>query len=86
MKKSETNHLNYMDDEGVIYCVKRNKLVKLVDIREDCFTQCRRFQGTIQGKGVECSWIDNASSARKIDVYSPQAEYDRMNTNKRGIK
>jgi hypothetical protein len=54
-----TNHINYMDSDGHIYCCLRNKLVKLDQQQEERFCHgCKMFAGFVSGGGVECAWED----------------------------
>ncbi|NHN33014.1 hypothetical protein [Paenibacillus agricola] len=54
-----TNHVNFVDSEGQIYCCLRNKLVKLDQQQEERFCNgCQMFAGFANGGGVECMWED----------------------------
>lgn len=75
--KGETIHLNYVNKAGRIYCRKFNSLQFLENL--DC-AECPMFLGTIQGNGVECSWIDrDYKELESIEIFNPKDEYDRLN-------
>ena len=64
-----TNHINYPDINGEIYCRRLHKVIELDKVGEfwkDCF-QCKMFNGSYQGMGVECLWDDNIG----LHVYKP---------------
>jgi len=52
------NHLNYLDNEGRVYCRAHNELKTLGTM--DCFN-CPLFRGSLQGAGVECTYLDRVT-------------------------
>lgn len=75
------NHINYPDNEQSIYCKKKNLIVKLDNNQHfinSCFN-CKYFNGTYQGSGIECLYED--SSDNYVKYYdNAKFAYSEQNT------
>ncbi|MCS7464750.1 hypothetical protein N0M98_32200 [Paenibacillus doosanensis] len=70
------NHINYMDQDGHIYCCLRNKVVKLDEQQKEKFCKgCSMFAGTAEGKGVECLWEDARTANDPWIADDPRREF-----------
>lgn len=72
------NHINYMDQEGQVYCCLRNKVVKLDEQQREQFCKgCSMFAGHADGRGVECVWEDSRHISEPFIVLDPTKEFIR---------
>ena len=75
-----SNHINYPDFQGNVYCRKDNVIMnmdKSGKFWSKC-VKCPMFAGTYQGEGIECTWDD--PDAKSYIQYSDDAksEFIRM--------
>lgn len=69
-------HRNYVSKSGQVYCKKENAI--LFADSTPC-KSCPMFAGFLQGRGVECSWVDRQNKIPVVEVYNPREEYSRLN-------
>ena len=70
-------HQNFItESNGLVYCKKKHKVVKLSIITPQCF-ECPYFYGCLQGEGVECGWEDVIADPF-VAVINPQEEFLRV--------
>jgi hypothetical protein len=71
-----TNHVNFMDSDGHIYCCLRNKVVKFDQEQKERFCHdCKMFAGFADGRGVECEWEDLRGVNNPYIVVDPVQEF-----------
>jgi len=76
VKNNKVNHINILDDDSKVYCHKLNK----VELLEKCSCRtCVKFNGTAQGRGVECSYPDTESEVISVTIYDAYTEFKRLN-------
>jgi hypothetical protein len=65
------NHINLADEEGNVFCRKKNEVVTLDDYHftNHC-SKCDMFVGAAQGGGVECEWTDLREKVKNPFVVS----------------
>jgi hypothetical protein len=69
-------HVNYMDQDGQIYCCLRNRVVKLDQQQQEQFCSgCKMFAGLASGQGVECAWEDMRNVSEPHIVTDPNREF-----------
>lgn len=56
---AKVNHLNYIPSSGNIYCERLRDIVSFdnVHVMQHC-NECRFYNGSVQGEGVECLYED----------------------------
>ena len=72
------NHINFPDPNGKVYCYAQNKIVSFNDVFVKC-SKCKYFNGTAQGRGIECLWEDTKAKTDIVNVFFPKTEYKRVN-------
>ncbi len=73
-------HINYVTDDGNVYCRRKKEIAKLEDL--NCL-DCNMFAGTAQGQGVECMWTDYVEKdVINVTVYNPKREYEKLHKKK----
>jgi len=74
---AKTNHVNFADPNGKVYCFRYNTVAVLDDlfVKGNC-EQCPYFNGSAQGGGVECLYADgtNRSIVQQYDPYEAMRE------------
>ena len=51
-----SNHINYPNNKGNIYCRKVNRVININNL-DQCM-KCSYRNGSAQGMGIECEWED----------------------------
>ena len=81
----EINHLNYRDESDRVYCERARDVITLtVDfMQRACRDGCPRYNGALQGEGVECFYADSTADPDDIVIYeaSPALMKFRRNVN-----
>ena len=75
------NHINYPDDNNQIYCKKQNSIITLDPkgkFWKTCFN-CKFFNGSYQGNGVECLYPDSPSPTPSIYYDDPSFALSQQN-------
>lgn len=70
----EVNHLNYMNEDGKVFCRRQNRVFKL---DAAVCSKCPYINGSLQGEGVECCWKDNVNDYL-LSVHDPEIEQQRV--------
>lgn len=74
---TEINHINYPDQNGKIYCRKRNKLV---DIGTTSCMLCKGLRSMLNDNSIACCWMDILpENENMFTVLNPAEEYHRVN-------
>jgi hypothetical protein len=73
----KTNHVNFADQNGKIYCFRYDVVAELDDVfvQGHC-VKCPYYNGNAQGEGIECLYADGSGKAiaQQYDPYEAQAE------------
>lgn len=80
MKKEirKTNHINYVDTDGQVYCFRKDSVVQLNSNQWKFCAKCPYLNGTAQGDGVECLYADGSNE--DFISFDDSAESDDYNT------
>lgn len=68
--------VNHVQRAGVVFCAKTKKVQQL-DF-ELC-KKCQFFNGTFNGNGIECLWMDETVDGTDYVVNDPIALQERFN-------
>jgi hypothetical protein len=71
------NHINLPDAGGQVYCCLRNRVISYdLSHQNNYCSNCKMFNGTAAGCGVECLWDDNrVSNGSHVFVTDPVREW-----------
>jgi hypothetical protein len=67
----KTNHINFADSQGKVYCFRHNRVAVLDEIFVQAYCdKCPYFAGDAQGMGIECKYSDG-SKRSLVQHYDP---------------
>lgn len=69
-------HINYVNQNGEIYCCLRNKIIPLNEMQFNLYcSSCRMNEGGEPGKKVICTWSDQREIANPYIAHDPEYEF-----------
>lgn len=76
------NHVNYVNENGTVYCCLRNKLVEFNQLQINHFCSGCNMKKGINQESVLCYWQDNRKISDPHIVFDPKVEYLSMQRRK----
>ena len=80
----KVNHINYPDDNNQIYCKQKDSIITLDSKGKFWRTcmNCKFFNGTYQGNGVECLYEDKPPQGMAAYYDNAQLAYNEQKSGK----